>query len=66
MCFLVQYETKSDKFGKQKQGKIAKKGKNFYIDYVHTIGLQENITIWLYHNITDRIHDKHTKNTSRR
>ncbi len=28
-----------------KKGQIAKKSKNFYIDYVHTIGLQENITI---------------------
>jgi len=45
MCFLSHNMKLNQTIGKQKQGKIAKKGKNFYIDYVHTIGLQENITI---------------------
>jgi hypothetical protein len=40
--FITQYETKSN-LG-NKEGQIAEI-KNFYIDYVHTIGLQENITI---------------------
>ncbi|GEM_PF-4984053 len=41
--FITRYETKTN-LG-NKEGQIAKEIKNFYIDYVHTIGLQENITI---------------------